>query len=337
MKMIKIIPSAKTQWLVMIVIIAAIGVFMLLRYSQSPEIISATVSPEVIVKGQTQQVTVTVVVKPNLFPAPSLKAVMAEQGYPGSPKEQGYKINMDVDKEWIKYFSVFQLNPKTLGYLTNKGKDQEGNLVYTGVFAINSPTAQTVQIQPTNIFGMNLLPSVTPPSTTTQLTRIAITTRPAILPPDPGEVGKATLEGIDSDHDGIRDDVQREIMFLAPESTKKRDALIQIAKVDLHFAADDMPNGIVSVNTTTDDFRASDCLGLNFNMYGGSTSPIYEAAAYEYKISEIAIFNTPQRTNRYEQNSGKQKEPSDPIKDAGYSFKAENPIKCDVDPASLPD
>ncbi len=28
------------------------------------------------------------------------------------------------------------------------------------------------------------------------------------LPPDPGEVGKLTLQGVDSDEDGVRDDVQ---------------------------------------------------------------------------------------------------------------------------------
>lgn len=32
---------------------------------------------------------------------------------------------------------------------------------------------------------------------------------PFLLPPDPGELGKLTLEGIDSDGDGVRDDVQR--------------------------------------------------------------------------------------------------------------------------------
>ena len=31
------------------------------------------------------------------------------------------------------------------------------------------------------------------------------------LPPDPGEEGKKTLQGIDSDNDGVRDDIQRYI------------------------------------------------------------------------------------------------------------------------------
>ena len=51
------------------------------------------------------------------------------------------------------------------------------------------------------------------------------------LPPNPGEAGKATLAGIDSDHDGVRDDVQRYIATTYPNSAKTRAALTQIAKV----------------------------------------------------------------------------------------------------------
>ncbi len=32
---------------------------------------------------------------------------------------------------------------------------------------------------------------------------------PRGFPPDPGPEGKKSLQGIDSDHDGVRDDVQR--------------------------------------------------------------------------------------------------------------------------------
>ena len=39
---------------------------------------------------------------------------------------------------------------------------------------------------------------------------------PEGLPPDPGEAGKVTVEGIDSDGDGVRDDVQR---YIALEQT----------------------------------------------------------------------------------------------------------------------
>lgn len=43
---------------------------------------------------------------------------------------------------------------------------------------------------------------------------IVVTVDPFKLPPDPGEAGKQTLAGIDSDNDGVRDDVQRWIGLL---------------------------------------------------------------------------------------------------------------------------
>lgn len=47
------------------------------------------------------------------------------------------------------------------------------------------------------------------------------------LPPDPGEEGKKTLAGIDSDNDGVRDDVQRWIELNARDSARYREALKQ--------------------------------------------------------------------------------------------------------------
>jgi hypothetical protein len=50
------------------------------------------------------------------------------------------------------------------------------------------------------------------------------------LPPDPGDEGKKTLEGIDSDGDGVRDDIQRHIAITYPDSARTRAALTQNAK-----------------------------------------------------------------------------------------------------------
>lgn len=55
------------------------------------------------------------------------------------------------------------------------------------------------------------------------------------LPPDPGEAGKETLEGIDSDGDGVRDDIQRYIAFTYPSSERTRSALFQYARVQQMF------------------------------------------------------------------------------------------------------
>lgn len=49
------------------------------------------------------------------------------------------------------------------------------------------------------------------------------------LPPDPGKPGKETLLGIDSDLDGVRDDIQRYIYLSYPENETVRMALTQIA------------------------------------------------------------------------------------------------------------
>lgn len=52
----------------------------------------------------------------------------------------------------------------------------------------------------------------------------------ANLPADPGAAGMATLAGIDSDGDGIRDDVQRWIVMTYPNSQKTRASLRQLAQ-----------------------------------------------------------------------------------------------------------
>ena len=38
-----------------------------------------------------------------------------------------------------------------------------------------------------------------------------------VLPPDPGKAGKETPLGIDTDGDGVRDDIQRYIYFIYPD------------------------------------------------------------------------------------------------------------------------
>lgn len=63
----------------------------------------------------------------------------------------------------------------------------------------------------------------------------------ANLPPDPGEAGKATIDGIDSDKDGVRDDVQRFIHETWPDSERARKVLYLIAQnkqLQVHYGGD---------------------------------------------------------------------------------------------------
>ncbi|MFO0795571.1 MAG: hypothetical protein U0586_16080 [Candidatus Brocadiaceae bacterium] len=55
-------------------------------------------------------------------------------------------------------------------------------------------------------------------------------TRSFVLPPDPGKAGEKTLLGIDTDGDGVRDDIQRYIYFTYPDDKKLRLGLTYYAK-----------------------------------------------------------------------------------------------------------
>ena len=79
------------------------------------------------------------------------------------------------------------------------------------------------------------------------------------LPPDPGEAGKATLEGIDSDQDGIRDDIQRYIALTYPDSQKTRAALKQYT-LAFQKATLESPDEERALRNTEYMHRASECL-----------------------------------------------------------------------------
>ncbi len=78
------------------------------------------------------------------------------------------------------------------------------------------------------------------------------------LPPDPGEAGKATLEGVDSDNDGIRDDIQRYIALTYPDSAKTRAALRQFT-LAMHKAMLESPDEDSALNNTELMHRALEC------------------------------------------------------------------------------
>ena len=79
------------------------------------------------------------------------------------------------------------------------------------------------------------------------------------LPPDPGEAGKTTLAGIDSDGDGIRDDIQRYITLTYPDSLKTRAALRQ-ATMALQTIVLETPDEESALRNTELEARASECI-----------------------------------------------------------------------------
>jgi len=78
------------------------------------------------------------------------------------------------------------------------------------------------------------------------------------LPPDPGDMGKVTLEGVDSNTNGIRDDLEIYIDVNFGTSQKKREALNQLAQ--------SLQQGIIatteqeSMNAANSFSRSMECL-----------------------------------------------------------------------------
>ncbi len=142
------------------------------------------------------------------------------------------------------------------------------------------------------------------------------------LPPDPGEAGKKTLEGIDSDNDGVRDDIQRYIVLNNPESEKLRAGLFQMAQA-LQRVIIESSNKTASITNMNAVIRSRVCLRY-FVSWEASVANMDEL------LSEA--LNTKVRTQAFTEadihNSGTT---GSPVLD-----RATQRASCDFDPDSLP-
>jgi hypothetical protein len=114
------------------------------------------------------------------------------------------------------------------------------------------------------------------------------------LPPDPGEAGKQTLEGIDADGDGVRDDVQRWIYRRYPNDELKRKAMLRYAKA--------LQASIVNVDRDSrdqvrarvlDGFRAERCARLAFG--GVDQFDLIDEVAEAVREVQFQMLNTQER------------------------------------------
>lgn len=87
------------------------------------------------------------------------------------------------------------------------------------------------------------------------------------LPPDPGEAGKATLQGTDLDGDGVRDDVQRYIAENFPGDQRIQNALKGFAKAQLETLIN-AQNKNASIQHSVEASRTHQCLYFIFEEAG---------------------------------------------------------------------
>jgi hypothetical protein len=105
------------------------------------------------------------------------------------------------------------------------------------------------------------------------------------LPPDPGEAGMKTILGIDSDSDGVRDDIQRYIYFVYPDDEKVRMALTQMA-IEYQGLLSEASDPDAAFNHATRMSRHGECL---FYILGEASLDVRSALKAE-------ILNTRERS-----------------------------------------
>lgn len=185
----------------------------------------------------------------------------------------------------------------------------------------------TAACQPSDAYGPGshtLTATVTAPNGATG--QADSTFQLLLLPPDPGEAGKATLLGIDSDNDGVRDDIQRYIELNYPNSAKTRMALRQYAKAT-NNALRDANDKRKSINNSYQMDYAQECLSYIFRETEGNSF----SAIKIRRALHAEFLNTSERTTKYfefDEKLGGEVFSTTPLK---YQNRS-----CDFDLSALP-
>jgi hypothetical protein len=112
------------------------------------------------------------------------------------------------------------------------------------------------------------------------------------LPPDPGEAGKLTIDGIDTDKDGMRDDVQRWIAIEwghSPIAVKQLTALAQLYLRPVHYG-DSLGKEETRTQFGATVAREAAC------AFGLETNETRERGAHRHV--RLLVLNTPERVQR---------------------------------------
>jgi hypothetical protein len=111
-----------------------------------------------------------------------------------------------------------------IGNLRDDGQGGDlvaGDQVYTGQVSVTELAAGQIQLQVSAAFKGVLRRAISGTTNVNVATAVG-------LPPDPGVNGLMSIQGIDSDGDGVRDDVQRYVALSYPSSAKARASLTQV-------------------------------------------------------------------------------------------------------------
>lgn len=141
---------------------------------------------------------------------------------------------------------------------------------------------------------------------------------------DPGAEADKTIQGVDANKNGIRDDVELAIFKKYPDSAKIRAALLQYALALQMETVQEMVNEETVGEIANKQDRAFFCLA-KIVPSGGESSVIVAIEKYGNIISNLQ-FNTELRKTAHKQFYSNLK-----------SGRIDDSISCDIDPLSLID
>jgi hypothetical protein len=142
------------------------------------------------------------------------------------------------------------------------------------------------------------------------------------LPPDPGTAGMATLAGIDSDNDGLRDDIERYVMLNYSNSAKTRAWLTQSA-LAAQFGV--TGGGLSSADAQAAFSKLDAALACGWYEYGANEKAQSDALLMQ-------VLNTKDRVKAYAQFTSQLAGQVTNI----TTDPAQRKAACAIDPTTLP-
>ncbi len=263
------------------------GGFWLLRAAPAtpPPIAAPTATPNIVTVGTSTPVLFTVSI-----PEPTLNSASVNL------------LRVDADGS-----STVVAQMRDNG---QNGDETPGDKVFTAVLTLTEAEPTPFGFQVSAAFRGILRRSLSPKL---QFAALAPTSVAVSLPPDPGEHGKTAIAGIDSDGDGMRDDVFRAIVFAVPESERAREAMKQASKAFQPYLL--ATSGVDAKSANELIKRANACLYF------------LDASTASQKIGLVKAFvvNTEQRLRAYLAAS----------KSRGTSAGSDYDAPCDFNPDAM--
>jgi len=153
------------------------------------------------------------------------------------------------------------------------------------------------------------------------------------IPPKPdAKLNNSTLQGIDANNNGIRDDAELAIFKLYPDSARQRSGALQYAKaLQMHFS-DKIFNSKTFVAVIQEEGRGESCFYHSLPSKDIKSAKTDAEASKAFAVKDIQkenlynlIMNTKERKNKEETNYEKYM----------TTFSSLGSPYCDIDPLTL--